>query len=80
MNPYYWFLFDGSGSIIDPGNFNKVNVQPNCSGLTKLCAIWAQAQTVSGVIRPIIAGTLLESAIPVVVGTSTPTLSILLKN
>lgn len=78
--PSYWFTYDGSGSITDSANFDKVNNQPNCPGLNALCGIFATAQTVGGVIRPIISGTSLETEIPVAVNTSTPTLTVLLKN
>lgn len=79
-NPSYWFQYD-SGSITDPLSFSKLNQRPTCcSGHIYLCAIFAESQTVNGVLRPIISGTALQTEIPSAINTSTPTEAVLLSN
>jgi hypothetical protein len=50
-----WFKYDGSGSTIDPTNYNEIPFQGNWpSPNVNICNIFAKVQFIGGSPRPII--------------------------
>lgn len=74
-----WFLYDNSGSVNDPQNYDAVSGNPNCpQPKQRLCAIFAEVQLVNGTDRPIITGTL-QAEIAAAMATKTESANVRLR-